>query len=411
MRERERERERERDPKPTLLSRRSTPSLDLDQVGLKEARVIGNNLMPCLKSRQLITAGVDTWRLQNKPIKELFEANRWMEDMFVAVGTGVVKTAHWGLTFRVMTGAITSIIDLFTDIYVTYMFWNDGKTGHFNASLASLMVSMTLQLLMVWTQNRKLGFNAVLRAWFPVLIGFKPAVDAYRVATLEAKHEEHLVTPMVEMIAAKAIEMFAEAIPGVIIQLMAIATSGGTQNVSTGAWVSLSISLISTGFISATISYDFDTDPRKRLEVPDFYGYVPTTARKRTIVFMSMTLFTAGMLLIRCMSLVLLGLIGTGWVAAYISADLGLYLIIKTMRRDFWYWMPAGGNAEILISAMNRFVVKIIVDCTSIVHFRHPYEIGGERGREPNVERGGEPKERTGEPNQHRARGRASPPL
>lgn len=147
--------------------------------------------------------------------------------------------------------------------------------------------------------------------------------------------------PGVEMIASKAIEMFAEAIPGVFIQLMAIATS---DKVSAGAWTSLVVSLLSTGFISATISYDFDTDPRKRLEVPEFYGYVPTQASKRTIVFGSMTLFTAGMLTIRCTSLVLLALLGKGFVAVYILADLGVYMMIKIARKDFWYWMPTGGK-------------------------------------------------------------------
>ena len=43
-----------------------------------------------------------------------------------------------------------------------------------------------------------------------------------------------------EMTAMKVSEMFAEAIPGVIIQLIAIATSKG--EVGTSAWLSISVS-------------------------------------------------------------------------------------------------------------------------------------------------------------------------
>ena len=77
----------------------------------------------------------------------------------------------------------------------------------------------------------------------------------------------------------KAIEMFAEAIPGVIIQLVAILMDG---HASTAAIASLSISALTTGFVSASISYDFDVSPQKRLDNPDFFGYIPNDAKKRT---------------------------------------------------------------------------------------------------------------------------------
>jgi hypothetical protein len=50
---------------------------------------------------------------------------------------------------------------------------------------------------------------------------------------------------------------------------------------------------------------------------------------------------------------------------------------VKILRGDFWYWVPAGGKAEIVNSILCRMIIKIIVDFTSIVHFRHPNEVGG----------------------------------
>jgi hypothetical protein len=156
---------------------------------------------------------------------------------------------------------------------------------------------------------------------------------------------------------------------------MAIATSD--KKVATAAWISLAVSALTTGFASATISYDFDTDPVKRAQVPDFYGYIPAKASKRILVFVSMVLLTVGMLLIRCTTIVLLGLVGGRWVAFYIGADMGLYLVVKLLRGDFWYWAPFGGNAEIVSSILMRVIVKVITDFTSIVQFRHPNEVGG----------------------------------
>jgi hypothetical protein len=137
------------------------------------------------------------------------------------------------------------------------------------------------------------------------------------------------------------------------------------------------VSAITTGFASATISYDWDTDPARRKYAPGFYGYIPAKASKRTVVFVSLMLLTAGMLLIRCTTIVLLGLMGGGWAFIYIGADLGLYFLAKILRRDFWYGMPVGGKIEILNSIIFRMMVKIIVDFTSLVQFRHPNEVGG----------------------------------
>ena len=139
------------------LSRNKAVKVKLECVEEKEARVIGNNLIPCLKSRKVISAGVDQWRLQNRAVGELFEEFPWMEGMFVELGKGVVKSAPWGLMFRVCFGALTSMVDLVTDVYVTYKFWSGGKMGYFKASVASLGVSIGLQLLMVFCKIRSWG--------------------------------------------------------------------------------------------------------------------------------------------------------------------------------------------------------------------------------------------------------------
>ena len=140
-------------------------------------------------------------------------------------------------------------------------------------------------------------------------MGYKPALDAHRVATGAKKELGGALSPWVEMIGIKVVEMFAEAIPGVIIQLMAIASTPDGEDISKAALFSIAVSALTTGFASASISYDFDTNVDMRNVEPAFYGYVPAKARKRTLVFASSLLFSAGMLTIRCATIVMLWMV------------------------------------------------------------------------------------------------------
>ncbi|GMI31458.1 hypothetical protein TrCOL_g854 [Triparma columacea] len=336
---------------------------------------IGSAMTGVMLTTATAAHAVDEWANQFTEVQEVMNEQVWLRPMLEETVKKLFMKSTLGLKARVTVGAATSMVDLLTDVYVTNMFWRDKKYGYFKASLASLLLSIGIQMFAVWAGYRKLGMTRVLREWIPILLGYKPAVDAYRVVTGAKQEVGTAADAVFEMTITKGTEMFAEAIPGVIIQLMAIATSG--KDVGTSAWLSVAVSAITTGFASATISYDWDTDPAKREVAPDFYGYIPAKASKRAVVFVSMWLFTAGMLLIRCTTIVLLGLMGGSWVFLYIGADLVLYLLVKILSGDFWYWLPVGGSAEIVLSILFRVIAKIIVDFTSIVHFRHPYEVGG----------------------------------
>ena len=141
--------------------------------------------MPALKSRKLVSAGVDQWRVQNKAMKELMEEHEWFEPMITVVGRGIVKTAAWGLMWRVTLGAVLSMVDLVTDIVVLKQFWDGGEAqlAFRNASLASLSASMGLQLIMVTIQNRKKGIWRITKEMIIVLTGLKAPWVAFKVAS------------------------------------------------------------------------------------------------------------------------------------------------------------------------------------------------------------------------------------
>ena len=98
---------------------------------------------------------------------------------------------------RVIFGSASSMLDLVTDVYITAYFMGEGKEGYFQASLASLTMSIGVQLLEVWIQNKGIGWGKVLCESFPILIGFKPAVDAYGVAAGAEQEKGQSSDPMI----------------------------------------------------------------------------------------------------------------------------------------------------------------------------------------------------------------------
>ncbi|GMH77977.1 hypothetical protein TL16_g07607 [Triparma laevis f. inornata] len=208
-----------------------------------EGMQIGRNLVPSLMTEQLAEAGVNEWRVQNRAVKELMEAHVWFEPMAVVLGKGLVKTAAWGVMSRVMIGAILSVTDLVTDLVVLHQFWSGGDkfSGYRNAQLTSFAVSVLFQLAIVAIQNHKKSFWKILKEVLIVCTGIKAPYDAYKVAMGSEKEENTQFGPMMELTFGKFTEMFAEAIPGIIIQTSAILSTleSGENAVTTTAYTLL----------------------------------------------------------------------------------------------------------------------------------------------------------------------------
>ncbi|GMH64810.1 hypothetical protein TL16_g04049 [Triparma laevis f. inornata] len=240
----------------------------------------------------------------------MVEKHVWFKLVIVMISKSIVKTAAWGLMWRVTVGAILSLSDLITDLIVLRQYWEGGEKimKHRNASLACLVTSIALQLLGVVFQNRKKGMLRILKEMVYVFTSLKAPVDASRVAMGAEKEKDTEMDPMTEMTLSKVTEMFAESIPGALIQTSAtLSTLRSGEIVSTAAYLSLLSSLLTTGFVSATISYDFDTDPKKRAAKPDFYGFVPDSSRRRALMFVTMVLMSGIMVLMKSVFLFSLG--------------------------------------------------------------------------------------------------------
>jgi hypothetical protein len=117
-------------------------------------------------------------------------------------------------------------------------------------------------------------------------------------------------------------------------------------------------------------------DPGRRKETPDFYGYTPDGA-SRTAIFLCMMLNSMLLLLIRSFSTAQLALVDVRYAQLYYACDMGLYLLQKTLRGDFHYWLPIDGKLGLIVSGIMRVGIKTITDFTGIVQFRGSAELGG----------------------------------
>jgi hypothetical protein len=141
------------------------------------------------------------------------------------------------------------------------------------------------------------------------------------------------------------------------------------------ASIVVSVATISLG--STTICFDFDLDPGRRVHTPDFYGYVPNSSRKRTVVFYSMFFFTACHVALRLLGIALLAAVSPLITAAVLGGDMLFFFLFKLARNDLRYWVSLPGAMSWIVSVFVRLVTKMMVDFTVMVQLRHPQEIGG----------------------------------
>ena len=150
-----------------------------------------------------------------------------------------------------------------------------------------------------------------------------------------------------------------------------------TGGASTSSITSLLISALSTGYSSATITWDFDTGNQRRRDDPEFYGMIPDGIRGN-VVFLCMTLNSALLLLVRSLSYAMLMLVNPAYVLFYALGDAAFFFLQKSARGDFKYFANVDGMAGLLLfDLLIQFIMKAIVDFTGLVQFRAAGVLGG----------------------------------
>jgi len=174
--------------------------------------------------------------------------------MMNVVAKRLLGEVSWGLKMRVTMGAGLSILDLATDIIfviVGYM-GKDETKGYGWSLLGMVMGSMALQLLVVFLQNKGKP-RVLMKEMLIVLAGLKSAVDCKRVCAGQEMEEHHVFDARTELVFTKCVEMVCESIPGSLLQLYVLLK---VRNVSRATVSSVLVSAMTTGFSSASISFE-----------------------------------------------------------------------------------------------------------------------------------------------------------
>jgi hypothetical protein len=131
-------------------------------------------------------------------------------------------------------------------------------------------LNMLLQIVVAVCQNQHRGWLTVAYEVGIVLCFLKAPVDAYRVASGQTQQPGDPADPLMMLAIGKVLEMVVEAIPALILQSAIIMTIADPSMV---ALVSIVFSCLAIAYTSTTIAYDTETNPTKRRNHPEFYGY------------------------------------------------------------------------------------------------------------------------------------------
>ncbi|GMI52212.1 hypothetical protein TeGR_g2169 [Tetraparma gracilis] len=322
---------------------------------------------------------VNEWIERYPATKELEREYVWFRPMMDTVAQRLLESVSWGIKMRLYVGATLSTMDLISDVYMIYTYATTGQQGTALSLAAMVGLCLLLQLFLVWVQTHKGPRRVMLKEMLIVLTGIAPGIHAMRVANGNEKLEHAKVSPQIELATTRGFELVCESIPGTVVQLAALfrgmQENGGDY--SKAALASIVVSACTTGFVAATISFDFDVDPERRRNEPKFYGYIPDSAGRRTAIFFCMIMNGALLLLLRGASTALLVMVDGRLVLYCYLGDHALYLAYKIARRDLYHWVPLEGVTMVVESVIERVCIKAITDFTGVAQFRAMGEMGG----------------------------------
>jgi hypothetical protein len=254
----------------TLGTVQDVAVVDPAALSVEQARSIGCGFGSMIIGSTLPEAALDEFFRTYPSMRAMDRDYVWFRPTMEVIAARLMDNSPLGLKTRVGVGTVVSIGDTVSDVLMVVSFLSTGQTGAAYATIAMVGLSMLLQIVVAVAQNKHRGWVAVAYEVGIVLCFLKAPVDAYRVASGQKQQPGDPVAPFMMLTISKILEMVAEAIPALILQsaiLMAI------TDPSMVAVVSIVFSCLAIAYTSTTIAYDMETDPTRRRNNPEFYGY------------------------------------------------------------------------------------------------------------------------------------------
>ncbi|GMH79508.1 hypothetical protein TL16_g08170 [Triparma laevis f. inornata] len=272
-------------------------------------------------------------------------------------------------------GAGLSIIDLLFDFAMVREYYNADQPKFATATLVTIFLNVFFTVFITVIQHFKHSKLVILRECLYVVTFIKPGLDAHRVVQGKQHEVDAFFDPKGEMLIGRVVELFAECIPGAVIQTMSF-VNGPHSHI---AILSLTSSILTASFISATITIEKDIDSKSRSHSPNYYGFINLISIPQTLtVCMLVLTMAACQLASKSFAVVLANVESTNILVLYITVDVGFAFLVKVARSDFMYWVPIQSYfVRWCFSFAVRLTTKITADFAGTLQFRHPLENGG----------------------------------
>jgi hypothetical protein len=241
-----------------VVENKLRPAVDvgtkLCNVSGREGVKMGAGLSIAMAGNLTSEAAVDEWILKYPALRELDREELWFRPMMKAVAKKLLSEAPWGLKFRMFLGVFLSITDMVSDVNVSVAYLGTPGMEWYGWLLLGMVgLNMILQIVHVTVQNWK-HKNKLPREYLIVLLCLKQGFEAYNIIHGREQEEFHVMDAKTELVATRGIEMFTEAIPGSIVQILAILQVYlGGKDIPNRALVSVVVSALTTGYTSSTI--------------------------------------------------------------------------------------------------------------------------------------------------------------
>ncbi|GMI23406.1 hypothetical protein TeGR_g5115 [Tetraparma gracilis] len=235
-----------------------------------EAGRIARSFPMVMMANATAAAAVDEFIMTYKALGELDREYAWFRPTLTAIATELMSAVAWGVKFRAYLGASVSAADALSDAYMINEFFMLGDTSIAKGLLAMVGANVAWQAIIVYVQTqglKKKKWRTMLFEMLTVVTFVKPGIDAHRVASGAEQAPGAAFGPLAEMIYTKGGELAFEAIPGLVLQLVALLN---TEEKSRIAIASILVSTASTALTATTMFWDWDTDPGNRKESADW---------------------------------------------------------------------------------------------------------------------------------------------
>ena len=320
---------------------------------------------------------VEDWVLNYELLQEFSFENPWFKSMMRSIAAYLLRTATWGTTVRILSGASVALLEsVFRILLIISLLSDESESRDMSrafaqANIAVVSVSVLVQVTLVLVFHGKTSRSNILRQLALVLTFFKPVYDALQIAGSKKAEPGSRVDPVNEMIYFKIVKLLFESVPSSVFMMIAFVFSSSLRSFGSGI-----ISIASIAFASVSMAYDKDTDPSCRAMSPSIYGIFPDGQRMTSFFFL--LIFSFCWTLMKTMSISLIYSLSPYALVGLFGSSLALFIAVKLAMGEFHYWVHSEsriGRWGIALAA--RSIVFLTVEICALFQARHNYEYGG----------------------------------